>query len=254
MKRIGIVATLASLWFTLLTPAAPTVAGAEGRSGPTTARLEVPVIDWHACNKHPRFDCARVPVPLDYDDPLGPTIALAITRLPAGDPAQRLGSIFTNPGGPGGSGVGFIHAVGRFLFSDEVRARFDIVGFDPRGIARSEPIECFETFEDFQPVIELAPFAFPVTRAEERLWIESDGLFNDGCASSAGPHHRPYVDRQRRPRHGPASSGGRRRDDDLLRHLVRFPHRIDVREHVPRPGARSRDRRHHRSDQLHDRP
>jgi pimeloyl-ACP methyl ester carboxylesterase len=208
VKRIGVVVALASLWFAVLTPASPDSAEAHVRSELKAARLEVPVIDWHPCNKHPRFDCARVPVPLDYDDPLGPTIALAITRLPAGDPAQRLGSIFTNPGGPGGSGVDFIHAVGRFLFSDDVRERFDIVGFDPRGIARSTPIECFETFEDFEPVIALAPFAFPVTRAEERRWIESDGLFNDGCAAIAGP----IIDHM--------STANVARDMDLLRQAV----------------------------------
>jgi pimeloyl-ACP methyl ester carboxylesterase len=208
MKRLRVVVVLASLWFAVLTPAAPTVAGARASSEPRAAALAVPVIDWHPCKQRTRFDCARVPVPLDYDDPLGPTIALAITRLPAADPAQRLGSIFTNPGGPGGSGVDFIHAAGRFLFSDEVRERFDIIGFDPRGVARSEPIECFETFEEFQPVIDLAPFWFPVTRAEERGWIESDAFLNDACATTASP----IIDHM--------STANVARDLDLLRQAV----------------------------------
>jgi len=79
-------------------------------------------------------------VPLDYDHPRGATISLALIRLPAGDPARKIGSIFLNPGGPGGSGVDFVRAAGPILYSDEVRARFDLVGFDPRGIIGSTPL------------------------------------------------------------------------------------------------------------------
>jgi pimeloyl-ACP methyl ester carboxylesterase len=203
MKRLGIVVVSASLWLTVLAPAAPVaVAKAEA------AGVDTPVIDWRTCKGHPRFDCARVRVPLDYDDPSGPTVPIAITRLPASKPAHRVGSIFTNPGGPGGSGVDFIQAIGRFLFSDRVRARFDIIGFDPRGIARSRPLECFATFEDFLAVLEVAPFAFPVTRAEERLWIERDGLISDACAGFAGP----IIDHM--------STANVARDMDLLRRAV----------------------------------
>ncbi len=206
MKRLWILVASASVVLTLFAPAATPAAAAGDRS--TSAPVAVAEIRWRTCNKHPRFDCARVPVPLDYDDPGGPTIRLAITRLPASKPSKRIGSIFTNPGGPGGSGVDFIQAVGRFMFSDRVRARFDIIGFDPRGIARSAPIECFETVEEFLAVIDIAPFAFPVTRAEERLWIESDGLFDASCAALAGP----IMDHM--------STANVARDMDLLRQAV----------------------------------
>jgi hypothetical protein len=63
--------------------------------------------------------------------------------------------------------VDAIRAAGPILYSDEVRARFDLVGFDPCGIIRSTPLRCFETFD--QALAVLPPMAFPVTRAEERV-------------------------------------------------------------------------------------
>ena len=90
-------------------------------------------------------------------------------------PGRRIGSLFLNPGGPGGSGVGFVWAAGQFLYSDEVRARFDLVGFDPRGVARSTPLQCFDTTDD--ALAALAPFAFPYTRAEERIWVQADRAY-----------------------------------------------------------------------------
>jgi len=94
------------------------------------------------------FECAKVWVPLDYDGPDRSLIALALVRLPATDPARRIGSLFLNPGGPGGSGVDFVLGLGPFLYSEEVRASFDLVGFDPRGIARSTPLLCFDGLEE----------------------------------------------------------------------------------------------------------
>ena len=107
------------------------------------------------------------PVPLDYDRPRGATISIALTRLPATDPARRIGSLFLNPGGPGGSGVDFVVGAGPFLYTDEVRARFDLVGFDPRGIMRSTALRCFDSPEEWEPYF--TPFAFPMTREEERI-------------------------------------------------------------------------------------
>src|SRR4030095_4360730 len=88
---------------------------------------------------------------------------------------RRIGSIFFNPGGPGGSGVGFLQAVGSELYSAEVRARFDLVSFDPRGGAASTPLQCFETTDD--ALAALAPFPFPFTRAEERVWVRADRTY-----------------------------------------------------------------------------
>jgi pimeloyl-ACP methyl ester carboxylesterase len=103
-----------------------------------------PALTWGPCTDGAPapLQCATAAVPLDYRNPSGPTISLALVRHPAEDPAARIGSLFMNPGGPGGSGVDLVEAIGGGL-PDALRARFDIVGFDPRGVARSSPIVCW---------------------------------------------------------------------------------------------------------------
>src|SRR6267142_1521311 len=81
-----------------------------------------PEIQWTECPRTygPGFECGALDVPLDHANPEGQTIAIALVRLTATDPSSRLGTIFLNPGGPGGSGVDFVVSVGSALFSDEV--------------------------------------------------------------------------------------------------------------------------------------
>ena len=76
-------------------------------------------------------------VPLDYSNPQGPQISLALARLPASNPSERIGSLLTNPGGPGESGITFLQEAGSSYFSANLRAHFDIVSWDPRGTARA---------------------------------------------------------------------------------------------------------------------
>jgi pimeloyl-ACP methyl ester carboxylesterase len=126
------------------------------------------------------FECGTVHVPLDYDHPNDQQITIALTRLPATDPQHRIGSLFLNPGGPGGSGVDYVLSVGQSLYTDEVRARFDLVGFDPRGIGRSSGLRCFGTPKQFDPAF--TPFAFPLTPAEESARRDADGYLANACA------------------------------------------------------------------------
>src|SRR5215210_6210222 len=142
-------------------------------------------IGWSSCSQSfGPFECGTVQVPLDYDEPAGAVISIALVRLPATDPAHRIGSLLLNPGGPGGSGVDFALGAGPFLFTDEVRARFDLVGFDPRGIARSTALRCFGTPRQWGPLF--TPFAFPLTPEEEEVWITSDLYLVDACAQRGG--------------------------------------------------------------------
>ena len=94
---------------------------------------------WKECGDG--FECATVQVPLDYSRPSSEKVGLSVIRLPAENKSQRIGSLLTNPGGPGGSGVAFVRQAAR-TFGGDLRRRFDIVGFDPRGVAASDPVRC----------------------------------------------------------------------------------------------------------------
>ena len=165
-----------------LAVAASLVVGLIGAAPPAAAAP--PGIAWAPCFRDfGPFECAQVPVPLDYDDPNGATISIALLRLPASDPNGAIGSLFVNPGGPGGSGVEFALFAGPFLQSIGLSS-FDIVGFDPRGIGRSTALRCFGTQRQWSQV--LAPVAFPMTDAEEAAWIAGELRFDEVCDQRAG--------------------------------------------------------------------
>lgn len=91
------------------------------------------------------LQCARLTVPLRYDEPAGPTITLAVVRAPATDSASRIGSLMFNPGGPGASGVDIVAQLVAFGVTSvkDLNRSFDLVGFDPRGVGASDPaIRC----------------------------------------------------------------------------------------------------------------
>ncbi|MEV6787675.1 alpha/beta hydrolase [Streptomyces sp. NPDC051098] len=93
-----------------------------------------------------RFECATVRVPLDYGHPERRTLTLALNRLPAASKTTRAGSLMTNPGGPGGSGLQYVYDFASD-YSPAVRARYDIVGMDPRGVGASSPVHCLSDQE-----------------------------------------------------------------------------------------------------------
>src|ERR671926_215290 len=87
------------------------------------------------------FECGRTEVPISYDEPQGDTLPLFLVRARWAQQTDRIGSLVINPGGPGGSGADA--AIGSALTPPEdVLRRFDLVGFDPRGVGLSTPIEC----------------------------------------------------------------------------------------------------------------
>ena len=104
-------------------------------------------IDWKDCsNETTTFQCGTVTVPLDYDHPDGQTITIALKKLPASDGNAEHGSLFLNPGGPGGSGVAMMQVMAPML-TEETRGAYDIIGFDPRGVGQSTPITCWTNDE-----------------------------------------------------------------------------------------------------------
>jgi pimeloyl-ACP methyl ester carboxylesterase len=129
------------------------------------------------------YECATAAVPLDYDEPNGATIQLSLVRLPAAGPfSDRIGSLFLNPGGPGGSGVDFAVFFGPFAgleLGGDVRSRFDIVGFDPRGVGRSTALKCFGN--ERQAERAFAPAAYPISDDEVAERIAADTVLAEAC-------------------------------------------------------------------------
>ncbi|MFC5817600.1 alpha/beta fold hydrolase [Nonomuraea harbinensis] len=98
-------------------------------------------IAWTPCPEAPEVECGTLAVPVDWDDPGGPTLDLALARRKATGPGARIGSLVINPGGPGGSGVDAV-ITNRIAFTAKLTSRFDVVSYDPRGVRRSHPVRC----------------------------------------------------------------------------------------------------------------
>jgi pimeloyl-ACP methyl ester carboxylesterase len=135
---------------------------------------------WTGCGGD--FQCSRLTVPVDYADPDGATLTLALIRLRATEPDDRIGSLVINPGGPGGSGVAYARAA-RAVISERVRERYDIVGFDPRGVAGSDPVQCLT---DAQTDTLMASDPTPDDDAEAARTVELAKVLAAGCDRNAG--------------------------------------------------------------------
>lgn len=129
------------------------------------------------------FECGTITVPLDPTAPGGDTLDLALIRLPATDAENRVGAVLTNPGGPGGSGFDFIANAGTTLVSDMGLENFDLIGFDPRGVDRSNGLRCVSDAE-FDATIYLDPT--PDTPEEQAASDAADDAFEQGCIDNFG--------------------------------------------------------------------
>jgi pimeloyl-ACP methyl ester carboxylesterase len=96
-------------------------------------------LEWEPCRNG--FECTTLTVPVDYKDPGGETIELAVLKDNADNPGARIGSLVVNPGGPGAPGTSYAENASS-AFRAALRERFDIVGFDPRGTGDSDPVDC----------------------------------------------------------------------------------------------------------------
>lgn len=139
------------------------------------AEYEQQKLDWSECYDY--FDCAELRVPIDYQDLSVGTFRISVLRSAAKDQDRRIGSIVVNPGGPGGSGVDYAYNA-EYAFSPDITDRFDIVGFDPRGVGESEPINCLtddELDENF------AADAKPDNAAELADSLNESKIFAEKC-------------------------------------------------------------------------
>jgi pimeloyl-ACP methyl ester carboxylesterase len=169
---------------------------------PSLAKFATQKLVWTSC--YSTFQCTKVTVPLDYSHPDARTITLSVTRLLATDRAHRLGSLLVNPGGPGGSGVDYVLAA-EFIATKQILARYDLVGFDPRGVARSTPIHCLTDSETDRLI---ALDGTPTTTAQVQTLMDAAKTMADLCRARAGVML-PFI-----------GSANVARDMDLLRAIL----------------------------------
>lgn len=154
-------------------PAATATHDSVGPPTPSLARFYFQRLDWRDCDDG--FACTKVLVPVDYAQPRGDTLKIAVNRLPAS--GDRAGALFVNPGGPGVSGLHYARAASTIV-SKDVRQRYDVVGFDPRGVGASRPLECLS---DKQLDAFIAADGTPDDAAEERALQRQGELLAAGC-------------------------------------------------------------------------
>ncbi|WP_405437706.1 alpha/beta hydrolase [Streptomyces avidinii] len=179
-------------------------AGGPGGGGDSGGRA----LRWRPCSGPAQagFDCAVAKVPLDHAAPSGRTIDLAVIRRGAADPRRRAGSLFFNPGGPGGPGtLGLPELYGKF--PQELKDRFDIVSWDPRGVGESTAVRCFDTAAEAAAWHKDVP-PFPVGPQEQRAYIAAHVELAERC-ERRDPQLMRHV-----------STADTARDLDLLRRAV----------------------------------
>ena len=161
--------------------------GCSNRTSQTHPTPSVGAVKWTACGPS-GFQCGSIAVPLDYAHPEAGTINIAVNRKPATDQANRIGSVLTNPGGPGASGIQFLE--GEASSMSNVNKRFDLIGFDPRGIGQSAPVRCLtgpeeDAFNALDPVLD--------DPQEKAAFVQADKNFAAGCMQRSGKIL-PFVD------------------------------------------------------------
>jgi pimeloyl-ACP methyl ester carboxylesterase len=146
---------------------------------------------WKPCSDRAQrgYQCATLMVPLDYDEPAGRTIRLAVIRHEATDPKRRIGTLFFNFGGPGAAGVTLLPQA---PIPAALRARFDIASWDPRGVGASTAVHCFAPPQAEGAFLDDVTLSFPVGHLQMGAWLERYAQLYRRCAG---------------------------RSDDLLRHV-----------------------------------
>lgn len=163
--------------------ASPAVTTAVTKAAPTENqklnRVTTPRLAWFNC--YGDAQCATVKLPLDYDQPKGKTTNVAVLRTKA--TGKRIGTLFVNPGGPGGSATELAYYAEEFL-SEEVREKFDVVGIDPRGVGYSDNVQCLPISQQ-QDTLEGIGTGLPMGYRQEQEFIISIRKLTRGCSKNA---------------------------------------------------------------------
>jgi pimeloyl-ACP methyl ester carboxylesterase len=160
--------------------AAPLALGACGGTGYSANMKGSP--SWQPCPNDAEVECAGLRVPVDWSRPGGAKLRLNLARLPATDPRHRIGSLLFNCGGPGGPCAMEIQDYGfKVVFSERLRARFDVVTWDPRGIGKSKPLQCGRPW--FYP----GAHVYPSTAQEFDELMSRNRALARSCRRMSGP-------------------------------------------------------------------
>ncbi|WP_193605342.1 alpha/beta fold hydrolase [Nocardioides dongkuii] len=223
LRALSSSAALAGVLLVLLPASAPVTASAPAAGRPVSdrpaagaqvARAPLPALRWGRCRSEghdsgsgraagirQRTTCADIWVPLDYDRPHGARTRLHLARVAAARPGARIGTLFVNPGGPGGPSAEFA-GYAAHLLGDRVQARFDVVGIDPRGTGGSGEVSCRGPRPRSLP-------AYPRTTEEIAAQLRSDARVRRACRRAATP----LTDH--------ASTADNARDMELVRRALR---------------------------------
>ncbi|GAA1544738.1 alpha/beta hydrolase [Streptomyces albidochromogenes] len=160
----------------------PTSGGAAADAVPA-ARSSTPsnAIVWKSCPQDATAECGSLRLPIDWAHPSGVTFDLAVARRKATDPDRRVGVLLVNPGGPGDSGVDFAVRRAKAHFSADVQKRFDVIGFDPRGVGASHPVKCS------QELLAQRPSAYPRSQGEFEQLAAFNRTLRQDCRRHSGP-------------------------------------------------------------------
>ncbi|GAA4693503.1 alpha/beta hydrolase fold [Promicromonospora umidemergens] len=169
--------------------AATAAAGSPAEPPVPTTHVPTPdPIEWEECGQD--LDCATVEVPLEYTDPAGEQIPLAVTRHRATGPEQRIGSLFINPGGPGVPATEMVRSIdpdsATSPFSPDVVARFDVVGMDPRGVGESGAVRCLTDEQRAEQAAEDRDPNIPGGKRFGKLLADAK-TFTEGCLDHQSP-------------------------------------------------------------------
>lgn len=177
----------------ILAAAAVVVLATAGLLVPDSAAGAGPRLDWESCpggEPESRLECATLEVPLDYANPAGGTISVAISRLPSPSPRDRRGVLFVNPGGQGSPQHTFPEDLVDLGLPESVSRAYDIVMMDPRGIGRSTPATCDLSPEQAATLVP-PPYAVDAAAVDRRA--EEARLIAEQCARSESGRHLPYL-------------------------------------------------------------
>ena len=155
----------------------------------TTTDFIVNPIEWKPCDgsTSTEVECGNIEVPFDYADPEQGSFVLFVKRHNAASPADRIGSMMVNPGGPGFGGSSLADDA-QYYFSQDLIDRFDIIAWDPRGTGESTPaVNCVDTFDEY-----FGLDSPPETPEEKQALIDASQAFNDKCAENSGTIL-PYI-------------------------------------------------------------